>query len=169
MSNTTTHFVAKHLLWISMNVVQAGTLGWMPWTYCTYPNLISSPPKYWATKKNSKGWGYCKKNYISVLFSRCLYTAWLNINIHCAYLFHSMQQTNKLTIWMHLKMFSVEIHAPKKRVFKSRFEIGLFNRTFQILARFSQKFLYTSGKYSYDLNTRHPYDGNITILDYNVF
>ena len=64
-------------------------------------------------------------------------------------------------------MFSVEIHAPKKRVFKSRFEIGHFNKTIQILARLSQKFMYTSCKYSYDLNTRHPYDINITILDYN--
>ena len=29
---------------IATYVVQAGTLGWMPWTYCTYPNLVSSPP-----------------------------------------------------------------------------------------------------------------------------
>ena len=28
----------------SMNIVRAGMLGWMPWTYRTYPNLVSSPP-----------------------------------------------------------------------------------------------------------------------------
>ena len=27
-----------------LNIVCAGTLGWMPWTYRTYPNLFSSPP-----------------------------------------------------------------------------------------------------------------------------
>ena len=27
-----------------MNVVRAGMLGWMSWTYCTYPDLVSSPP-----------------------------------------------------------------------------------------------------------------------------
>ena len=31
-------------LYISMNVVCAVTLGWMPWTYRMYPNIISSPP-----------------------------------------------------------------------------------------------------------------------------
>ena len=30
--------------YISMNVVCAGTLGLMPWTYLTYPDLVSSPP-----------------------------------------------------------------------------------------------------------------------------
>ena len=31
-------------LYISMNVVCAGTLGWMPWTYLTYTDLVSMPP-----------------------------------------------------------------------------------------------------------------------------
>ena len=29
-----------------MKVVCGGTFGWMPWTYCMYPNLVSLPPLF---------------------------------------------------------------------------------------------------------------------------
>ena len=29
---------------LCLHVVRAGTLGWLPWTYCTYPDLVSMPP-----------------------------------------------------------------------------------------------------------------------------
>ena len=33
-----------HLYKPCLHVARAGTLGWLPWTYCTYPDLVSSPP-----------------------------------------------------------------------------------------------------------------------------
>ena len=43
---TCTYWTYQNRLYNSMNVVRAGTLGKMTGTYCTYPNLVSSPPKW---------------------------------------------------------------------------------------------------------------------------
>ena len=42
-----TYWTYQNRLYNSMNVVRAGTLGKMTGTYCTYPDLVSSPP--WST------------------------------------------------------------------------------------------------------------------------
>ena len=39
------------LFYISMNVVRVGTLGQIAWTHCTYPDLLSSPPKIMLAKE----------------------------------------------------------------------------------------------------------------------
>ena len=36
-------FRGVQMLYISMNVVRSGTLGQIAWTYCTYPDPLSSP------------------------------------------------------------------------------------------------------------------------------
>ena len=37
-----------------LHVVRAGTLGWMPWMYRTYPDLVSLPPIQTAKKEAKK-------------------------------------------------------------------------------------------------------------------
>ena len=55
----------------------AGTLGWMPWTYRTYPNLVSSPPVL-ATQ-------YLRSNLAVDFFSRIKIT--VIIQCFCRLLF----------------------------------------------------------------------------------
>ena len=58
----------------------AGTLGWMPWTYCTYPDLVLSPPTQLSPKMEtdakSKPWEILTKCFFfhSYFLTECLCT-----------------------------------------------------------------------------------------------